>query len=1331
MAQIGSRAFALYTTLNGLSSSDVTSVLQDSDGYIWVGTSNGLNNFNAYQFKSFKSNPMSVHSLANNGVKCLYEGRDGNIWIGLRDGYVCRYDKRMEVFTNYFLPPHAVSRDGDVSAISEAADGSLWMAVDRLGLVRLNPKTGKVLQFEEFIPDNNSLSHNAVTDVLVDDKGFVWVTTWGGGLNRFDTKHHRFKHYLNDPALPDQEACRHLVAMCKDSQGYLWIGSTHAGAYRINLKTNQMVHYGKDEDGSGLLDNTVMDIAEDAKGNVWIVSGSGLCIFDKKTQKFSYRRAGDSANKLVTNDVRSIYRDHQGRMWLATSKGLSLSNDLHPRFDSCLPEDHSDHLATVKAILKDKLGRVWMNTVNHTWRIWPNGRLEDITTVVPHSQLRALYEDRSGNVWMGFYGSYVTRYSPETDRYEQIDLNKDSQATSTTPFRSVSCFYEDRDGTMWIGAELGLMRYLPKTGQLKSLIRSSDLIFPNEKVTSIVRDSYGELWVGTEGGLRRYNKRLQLVKIYTTKSGGETTLNSNVVTSLYEDRDRRLWVGTMNGLMRFSRENDAFIPIAWPNMQLGTPVMAIVEDKNGYLWLSSVIGLISYNPDKNDFHFFDGCDGVQDGEFCRGVVSKSRDGELLFGGLNGSCRFYPDKLRLNRKLYKVYIEDLQVLNQSVAPGENSPLRESLLYAHSVELSHDQSTLSLSFSVHDFTAPQKILYAYQLGGVDNDWIYTSANHRYATYAHLSPGKYVFRVKACNSDGLWNEQPTELEIIVRPPVWLTWWAKLIYLLLSIAAVYAVFRYYQSQVEARNQHMIQQLEAKQQHEMDELKFQLFTNISHEFRTSLTLILGPLEYVMNSKEMRDESVHLLNIIRGNAIRLTRLVSQLLDFRKVEARKLTTNKVTQDIVPFLRNVFEIFQYYARQQELSYEFHTTFESLTFDFDEDKVDKIVYNLLSNAFKYTKPGGKVVLSVDYVVDEGKAYVEIDVEDNGVGIPQSEQEEIFKLFFQASDNGQKYRGGSGLGLNMTKELVELMGGRITVESQPGVGSIFKVLLPMDAARYEGKNMMVTTVASADTAITSTAKTAVGKDSRDCVLIVDDNADMREYVVTVLGDDYQVVVGRNGREGLEIAVDKIPDIIITDIMMPEMDGLQLFEALRNNKCTEHIPVVMLTAVNEEQQIVEGFQMGVDEYMTKPFSAPVLRARIANILAKRKERWQQLRTNSVEPSNEYVEKYVNPFVEKLEFVIREHLADPALGVDMLASHFNMSSQQLNRKTKSLMDATPYSLIIRLRMETAVELMKQNELNVTEIAYKCGYQEVSNFSRSFTKFWGESPAQYIKKIRTL
>lgn len=618
-----------------------------------------------------------------------------------------------------------------------------------------------------------------------------------------------------------------------------------------------------------------------------------------------------------------------------------------------------------------------------------------------------------------------------------------------------------------------------------------------------------------------------------------------------------------------------------------------------------------------------------------------------------------------------------------------------------------------------------------GGVDNDWIYTSANHRYATYAHLSPGKYVFRVKACNSDGLWNEQPTELEIIVRPPVWLTWWAKLIYLLLSIAAVYAAFRYYQSQVEARNQHMIQQLEAKQQHEMDELKFQLFTNISHEFRTSLTLILGPLESVMNSKEMRDESVHLLNIIRGNAIRLTRLVSQLLDFRKVEARKLTTNKVTQDIVPFLRNVFEIFQYYARQQELSYEFHTTFESLTFDFDEDKVDKIVYNLLSNAFKYTKPGGKVVLSVDYVVDEGKAYVEIDVEDNGVGIPQSEQEEIFKLFFQASDNGQKYRGGSGLGLNMTKELVELMGGRITVESQPGVGSIFKVLLPVDAARYEGKNMMVTTVASADTAITSTAKTAVGKDSRDCVLIVDDNADMREYVVTVLGDDYQVVVGRNGREGLEIAVDKIPDIIITDIMMPEMDGLQLFEALRNNKCTEHIPVVMLTAVNEEQQIVEGFQMGVDEYMTKPFSAPVLRARIANILAKRKERWQQLRTNSVEPSNEYVEKYVNPFVEKLEFVIREHLADPALGVDMLASHFNMSSQQLNRKTKSLMDATPYSLIIRLRMETAVELMKQNELNVTEIAYKCGYQEVSNFSRSFTKFWGESPAQYIKKIRTL
>lgn len=1326
-----------WSMLDGMSNSTVTALYQDRHGFMWIGTANGLNCFNGYQFRILKANPHLRNTIANNNIKCLYEDHDGNMWIGQNDGWVSRFDDMQTRITNYSCLPTVQNRNGDVSGIVQDAQGRLWISVDRRGFVCMDSKTGKILQSE--VARKDGLSHNATTDIVCDSDGCLWISTWGGGLNKYDPRTRRFTHILNKADTSERENCIHHMCLFIDKTGYLWVGSTHSGAYRINTKTQDIVHYGETQTGNhGLRDRCVYSMTDDADGNVWISTGNGISIFHPDSETFTYIRTGGELEELATEDIRKLYRDHDGNMWIGSTKGLYFYHSEQVKFPMVMPYGHGEQKSFVQTILKDDLGRIWLQTEYNLWRIGGQTQPERLTDLLPEPGVRTMYEDRAGRVWLGFYGPVITRYTPSDNRFTNIVLQ--SSTTDVQPFRTVRCFSEDLDGSLWIGTEVGLLNYQPTTGRFLPLIHSRELIFPNEKINAVHRDRVGDLWVGTEGGLLRYDKRQKLVRTYTADVTDSTSITDNFVTSICEDRRGRLWIGTMGGLCRFDHEHDHFKAITRPNEPLGDPIMGIEEDQRGNLWLSSTIGILVFSPETQEFHLFDENDGLQRGEFNRGAASLGRDGEMVFGGINGANRFYPDSIHLNQELPSVVIEEFRIFNQPVLPDDDlSPMKQDIVHTQRIDLSYDQSTVSFDFSVPNFVAPRKIQYAYQMQGVDNDWVYTTSDNRSATYANLRSGKYVFRVKASNSDGVWGK-PTEMVIVIHPPFWLTWWAYLIYIVLGGALIYAIIRYYIRREHDRNQRELERLHNEQQQQLNELKFQLFTNISHEFRTSLTLILGPLEFVMNTLKMQPETEKLMNIIRGNAVRLTRLVNQLLDFRKVEARKLTTNKTTQDIVPFLRNVFDIFQFYAGQQEFAYEFHTTFESLTFDFDQDKVDKVVYNLLSNAFKYTRPKGKVSLLLDHVVEGGRAYVSISVADNGVGIPESEQEDIFKLFYQASDKGgQKYRGGSGLGLNMTRELITLMGGTITVKSHPGEGSVFTVLLPTEASPERSKEESVSAgVLDTDEGeVAAIKEQSVGsEESKDVILVVEDNADMRDYIETILGNDYKIVRAINGTEGLAAAIEHIPDIIITDIMMPEMDGLQLFSHLKQDERVSHIPIIMLTAVNEEQQIVEGFQMGVDDYITKPFSANILKARVANILMKRKDMWERIsqsnkisESGQIEAQTEYEEKYVSPFIGQMEQVVSKNLGDYRFGVDTLTSYFNMSAPQLTRKTKALMGTTPYSFIIKKRMETAVRLMRQTDMNVTEIAYKCGYQELANFSRAFTKYWKETPTQYIKQIR--
>lgn len=1272
--------FRHFSVREGLSDGHVTAIVQDSRGYLWVGTRNGLNRYNGYGFKVFQNDPADPNTIVGNNIQCLYIDSKGNIWAGLVGGQVSCYYPEQETFRNYncyFSPSEA---DGDVSAITEEG-GYMWVTVDRRGLVRLNPESGEIVRYEHN-PDNpGSLSHNAVTGIARGSNDKLWVSSWGGGLDLFDPQTGTFTHYRY-PGATDVRYDQ-IKALLLDREGNIWLGSTYLGVFFMGTENEHWEHF---PGGSpwGMAGSSVLSLADGPDSNIWVGFSSGLSVYNKERGSFSTIQTDDGEYGLRSLEITSLLASADGTLWVGTSNGLHLHNPSLIQFGSVVVPGEETNDDYIQALLKDSRGNLWLRTEEglyfyrklksgySTGKLVEDNRVDNVGMV--------LYEDSASNVWIGNNGNFVQRYNLESGKTTEIRL----------PIRTAKAFYEDSDGTIWIGTELGLCSYDPESGEVSlPLFSSGELIFPADKAAAMLRDSNGNLWVGTAGGLKLYGASEKLLRVYTTTDG--SSLVSQDITALYQDRSDNIWVGTASGLEKYDRATDSFTLIRRPGDQAGFSVMGIVEDDEGDLWITSSSGLIRYRPADGSLYVFDEDDGLPSRVFVRGAISRSTDGEILAGTVAGPIRFYPESIRLGKTVPLALIEDFQVSSKHFVPGPGP-----------VELSYRQSTLSFQFASVDYLNPGKIHYAYRMTGVGDAWIYTGPENRQATFANLSPGSYVFEVKALDDNNN-SGAPARMEIVIRPPFYRTIMAYVIYALLFVAAIAELILW----LRRRSAREVERLKAAQQHEMDELKFKLFTNISHEFRTSLTLIMGPLEQLR--KNHKGEGRDLMDIMARNSERLRRLVNQLLDFRKVDAGKMEVHNTTQDLIAFLKEVFDTYKYYAGEKNLEYTFTPEVDSLVMDFDKDKLDKMVYNLLSNAFKYTDNGGKVNLKVAM----GQGEVLISVTDNGVGISKEQAKDLFVRFYQATDSKNIYRGGSGLGLNMTHELAVLMGGSIDVESQPGEGSTFTIHLPVAVSQVVTQEE----VPAAQPAPEIQEELPQPADrEKELILVVEDNKDMQAYIRTVIGDEYLMACASDGEEGLAMALELMPDIVISDVMMPRMDGLQMFGHLKEDERISHIPVILLTAIQDEQSIASSLKLGIDDYVTKPFSPDILLARISNILNRRSQMWEKKMYNT------------NPFVVKITEIISEKIQDSSLSLEYLAQSMNMSTTQLTRKTKSLMDTTPYSLIIKLRMEQAVRYLKEGNMNISEIAYNCGYQEVSNFSRAFTRYWGESPSQYMKKL---
>lgn len=1328
-------SFDRYTIDNGISNSYITCIIQDRKGFIWIGTLNGLNRFDGYKFEIFRYNPLDKKSIGGNYIRCLYEDKKGNLWIGLKDGGLSMMNCTTGEFTNYVhIPGKSSSLSyNDVAGICEDRKGNLWLAVDRGGLDLLDPATG-IFKHYTYKPGNvNSIANNASTAISIDSKGHIWIAAWDGGITKFDPIKEKFFHYMNTPGISDNKLCRHALSLYFDKKGILWVGTFHGGLYRVHPSNGKWEQYSLSvEKNKGINHQTIQAITEDKEGNLWIATnGGGINIFNERTKKFTYLLSDESnTNSLLIDNTTCLLKDSSGSMWIGTSKGLNFYNPLSSRFT--LYQRNTQDMNTlsgdyIQALLKDRNGNIWVASSNGLDFIESaSGRIKHIEVNESNpSDLyfnkKALLEDRNGNIWIGSRSDEFTCYNPNKKTFNRIKIQ--SPDKTKIPYRNILGLYEDKDGSIWIASEIGAIRYNPQTKTFYPLFQSENIIYPEDKSHVIFRDSKQNLWIGTEGGLKCYNPNLTEVHIFKINPDDRHSIGNNYITSIYEDQENKIWIGTRGGLYYFNSYKKWFEPIIRPGEILGDPIMGVTGDKSGNLWLSSTIGLIKYTPTNGTFHLYDENDGLQSKEFNAGAFYRSPDGELFFGGINGFNSFYPDNLKENTYRPPVIISEFQIFNKTIKPGINSILKASIDDTSEITLKYNQSVVSFQFVALNYISSQKNQYSYILEGFDKEWITTDASRRFATYTNLDPGSYRFRVKASNNDGIWNETGTSVNITVLPPLWKTWWAYMIYIIIIFSLIYLLLTYFLNKERYKNQIKLAHIEAQKIHEIDQLKLSVFTNISHEFRTPLTLIIGPLEKFIHNKKYNEQEHELFNMMFRNSTRLMRLINQLLDYRKLEAGKLTMNVTQNDILAFINDVASSFNFYAQQHNIEYIIDIPHTEIYTLFDPDKLDKILYNLIGNAFNYTPENGKIQISVT-TSENHKLHIKI--KDNGIGIPKDSLQKLFTPFYQANNNHTHRTYGSGLGLAFTHELVLLHQGTINVESKEGAGSTFTVTLPLNQGteknkvEYNPDRQQIYDIQSKSVY----KKEVIFSENNVLVLIIEDNKDMRTYIRSELEFSYRIIEAEDGVDGFIKAKEYIPDIIISDVMMPRMDGITLLKKLKKNDKTNHIPIILLTARHSEEHIIEGFESGVDEYIAKPFNSSILRARIENLLANRQLLWEKFQKSQniqeipASPHSEYIEKITN--------IVTAHISDPEFGVETFASILNMTTGQLSRKIRAIINTTPYNFIVEVRMRKAAVLLAEKEKNIAEIAFETGYQEQSNFTRAFTKFYGKTPSQYIK-----
>ncbi|MEJ2637299.1 MAG: two-component regulator propeller domain-containing protein [Calditrichia bacterium] len=1367
--------FRHITIDDGLSQNAIFAILQDQKGFMWFGTGDGLNRYDGYDFTVYRYDPLDSTSLSGNHITTVFEDHLGRMWIGTLDAGLNLFHRGTDSFLRFSLPSQLTQTPiaRQITAIAEDSSGNIWIGTERNGLFciaaqdSLSPPGPNPRQFFHIAGAANSLSSNSIRALFVDSRGSLWIGT-DKRLDKLNTEMDpaAFEHYIiavKNPGAPVSPADSGIASIYEDNRGRFWLG-TAGGIGRLNRSDGSLTFYPHPYEVFRRGRGEITSMVEDSDGKLWLATPGQLMRFDPEKTTYDYFRHDPFDNKSISyNGVSSLFRDRSDILWFGTpGAGLNLYDLKAGRFSTLVEKPNSSSRISgfsVQSVFVDNTGIVWISTdLLYRWDR-KTGKLKSFESSsnrpddFGNTAVFSILQTAGGEMWCATAeGLYC--YHPGSGKIRLYKFNPAD--TAGLRQKGVFAVFEDRNKTIWIASKNYLSRLDDAENGRFRHFRYNPAPPQNRIVRPVIyQDGTGLFWMGTTDGLLRFDPVTGSFNAYRDNPSQPSSLGSNSVKSICPDPaqpDRFLWLGTDGGgLNRFDVQTKTFTHFTEKNGLPGNVVNGILPDNAGNLWMSTNKGLSRFNSGTGKFKNYDVWDGLQSNEFNTGACFRSTNGEMFFGGIKGLNYFYPEKVKANPHIPEIAITGFKLRNHRVS-YQTKPilLKKDISATDHLVLSYRDDVITFEFAALDFTAPEKNQYAYKLENFDPDWIKTDGD-RSATYTHLPPGDYIFRVKGSNNDGVWNELGTSLSLTVTPPWWGTWWAYALYVMAILIALYGIRRYELNRIRLKNSLRIGQIEADKLKELDRLRTRFFANISHEFRTPLTLILGQIDNVISSNIGTKEKGK-LQIAMHNSRRLLELINQLLDLSKLEAGSLQLKAECHNLVSFASGLFYSFESLAGQKKISLHFHTQQSEIAVLFEPDKMEKVFYNLISNAVKFTPAGGNVTMSINLppapppfsreerLTPEMRpgAMLEIRVRDSGIGIPADQLPHIFDRFYQADSSHSRHQEGTGIGLALTKELVELHQGRIEVRSEEGTGTEFIIYLPMSEVPLEKKDERKISskyseqgfLRSGNPALVNNqqpepAMQMAAGNRREIILILEDNPDVRAYISEQLENDYRIIEAANGDEGIQQAQIYIPDLIITDVMMPQIDGYEFCRQIRQDEKTSHIPIIMLTAKAALDDRIEGLETGVDAYLTKPFSAKELQVRVRNLILQRAQlRNRFSKVPIIKPSDISGTSVDQNFLQKVLNMVNDNLAEEGFSIDKLADKMNMSVSQLNRKLHALIGQAPGQLVRSMRLQRAADLLKQNTGTVAEICYRLGFSDQANFSRAFKKQFGMAPSEF-------
>ncbi len=1359
----------------GLSQGFVSSIHQDHHGFIWIGTKDGLNMYDGYRFKVFKHDPFNPLSISDNYIKAIYNDRQGRLWIGTVNGGLNVFDRQTETFVRFV---HAPDNPGSISSnhvqeiVSDVA-GNIWIGTAQSGINKLTlPETNlfpdadnvEITRYTDSIGDL-SLGRAEVFSLAVDKKNILWAGTARGVLTKnLADSQSAFKevpYVFSDHFKKEHPFWNRMTSggrtIFEDHAGELWM-VTRLGLFQLN-REQELFEQLQIQDTTFIISGhiTATSFLNRNRQEIWLGTARGLFIIDPiKKEYVALPGVIDDRGSDHFEQIISFFVDKSGTIWAGTSgSGIGLFNPYTMKFpypDETFVAPDGKSLSTrdlsIRAFCEtiDENNYLWLGTAQGLFRVnRDNATLQEIVPASsPAHAMFAVFsieKDKDNVLWMGTTWGLV-RYDYRADSLTRYPTQLADGDQSGEPRASK---VHISNGDIWILTPNTIALLDRETKTFEHIRYNHDILnrFRDAVYPYVYEDTKGNFWLGTNNGLHYFDVKTRELLSYKNDPSNVQSLPFNDVRAIIPDPvepHNYLWLATGGGgLARFDMQQKVFTRFSERDGLASNMVYGLLLDhESGALWMSGNHGLSKFNMREQGFTNYTIADGLQSNEFNSGAFYQNESGEMFFGGINGYNSFFPSGIHHKEFSPPIVFTEFKLLKGT--ENTSQPFF-NITETSVISLKHNQNNFSIAFSSLDFAAVQANQYFYSFTKSGEHWINLGNDHR-ITFTDLKPGNYRLRVRGTNNDGVWSEHEAVLGISIARPWWSRNLAYLIYLIMAMAAVAAIRRYELTRIGLRNSMRLAELEAGKLKELDSLKSKFFTNISHEFRTPLTLIKGPLQDIIEETSDPDKK-QVFTAMHKNAERLLELINQLLGLSKLESGEYRLKASIGDIASFVRSCVMSFASRAEQKQVSLQFMESSSMKdpiwqnNFYFDPDLMETILVNLLSNALKFTPAHGRVTVHLCPVLKKGiGTAVEIVIQDTGIGIAADKLPLIYNRFYQVDDNSDREHEGTGIGLAHVKELVDVHKGQISTKSKPGRGTVFRLRFPLghqhfSSEQLRSENEVEQAIIMPEYDVKTErinhqqlSEQESGRKVKPVVLIVEDHADVRAYLSRILKKSYAILEASHGRQGLEIAAAIIPDLIISDVMMPGLDGYEFCKRIKTGDTTSHIPLILLTARAEENDLLYGLENGADDYLTKPFNSRELKMRIANLIQSRRKLREQFEKNMlVKPSDISVTSRDRAFVEKLLKLVEKNMDNEHFSVEGFAQEAGMSPSQLNRKLKALLNQSSIQFIRSLRMHRAKELLEKDAGNVAEIAYMVGFSDPGYFSNTFRKFFGKRPSE--------